>query len=174
MKINQWLMALRRKSMLSRIAAIGASAAVVLAFSSTGIASAATGAICTSNGNHLCLYVPNFNYGTQVVSGPSGSSRTVCAPSAGATGVVKFCGSNAPADRCVDAYSANTYNLQISHCSGVSGVDWYNQDNGDGTRYLINQHYSGRTMAGDNFSGDVWIGAPTGLSGWYYRMQPIE
>ncbi len=160
---------------MSRLAVAGTGLALLLSMTGGAVASAAaTGPVCTFNGNHLCLYVPNFNYGTKVVSSPSGTNRTMCAPSAGTVDVVRFCGPNAPADRCVQAYSANTYDLQVGHCSGVTGIDWYNQDNGDGSRYLINQHYPGRTMAGDNFSGDVWIAAPTGLSGWYYRMRPIQ
>ena len=138
----------------------------------TAASTSAIGGICTTSGSHLCLYAPNFNYGTIIVSSPSGSSRTVCAPMAGSTSVIRFCGSNAPSDRCVDAYSANTYDLRISHCSGVSGVDWYNNDNGDGSRSLKNVHYS-RWMAGDNRSGDAWIALPLGQPGWDYKMRPI-
>ena len=173
---KRWLLTFRRKSLLSQVTTIGAGVTLLLALASTSIVSAATakGAICTTNGSHLCLYVPNFNYGTRVVSSPSGTNRTMCAPSAGSTGVIQFCGVNAPANRCVDAYNADTYDLEVSACSGVTGIDWTNIDNGNGTRYLENVHYSNRYMAGDNISGDPWVGIVMGEPGWYYEMRPIE
>jgi hypothetical protein len=75
---------------------------------------------------------------------------------------------------CVQADSVNSYNLHVGRCSGVTGIVWQNVSNGDGSHYFINVHFAGRHMAGDNFNSDPMIAAPLGLSGWFYKMQPLS
>jgi hypothetical protein len=132
----------------------------------------ATGNITEFNGNLYNLNSTNFNYGSTLVD--STGARTICAPSAGTTGIVQLCGASRPDnDRCIVADSANSYILHIGHCNAIGSL-WLNLDNGDGSRELVNNHYTNRHMSSSNGPGDPWAALPTNNPGWYHRLDPIQ
>jgi hypothetical protein len=157
------------RKLLYPIFAVVTIAVPVLVFA--GPASAATGTICTVNGAHNCVGTDAVQRGIEVeTKNPPGRTYEYTGD-IGGTGLLEYASSGGTV--CVQAVS-NTYGLKNSACGGITGIVWSLQDCGTGCRKLVNIHFSGREMASDNVVGDVVIASPCCLSGWYYKMQPLN